>query len=328
MSAVQHKVSVIIPVYNVESSLTTCIDSVLRQTLKPYEIVVIDDGSSDKTESIAKSYGSKIIYKKQENQGPAAARNAGLELAKGDFIAFLDADDYWREGFLERCTNFLDTHKNAIAVSTGIIVILLDGKEQIMPPCLHDGERMQKPIVLDDFFKFWAEQNHIRTGSNIIRKSVIDEAGFQQAGLRVGEDLEYWGYIATFGKWGFLPEPLWVCNSQAGAAAAGWLERYQQRRSLCPTVEAWGKRIVPRLKDNEITHFEIVRGRVAANYAHYKILAGDFNGALDIVQEYGASMPRNKLTLLMRAGPILGIIGWRIVCFIIRLKESIKAWGL
>ncbi len=322
------KVSVVIPAYNAEKSLRVCIDSALGQTLKPYQVLVINDGSTDATREVARSYGDKITYIEQENRGQGAARNAGLEKASGQFIAFLDADDYWLKTFLDTCLAFLETHTDVVAVSTGIRTKLFDGREQISPPCVHGRERIEKPIVVDNFFRFWAEQDHVRTGSNLIRKAVIDEAGHQRADLRVSQDLEYWGYIATFGKWGFIPEPLWVGNSRAASVASGWLDKYRLRRSLCPTVEAWERRIAPRLKHDEIASFQIVRGRVAAGYAHNKILAGNFKEAFGIVQKYGASMPRNRLTSLMHMGASLGNVGWSFVCLIVRLREFVKAWRL
>lgn len=327
MSSTNQKVSVIIPVYNVEKFLPTCLDSVFRQTLKPFEVLVINDGSSDKTGDIAKSYGDKIVYLEQQNQGQAAARNAGLLRARGDFIAFLDADDYWLKDFLEKCVSFLAAHQNAVAVCTGTIIRYASGKEEVFPENI-DGQAMTQPTVLDDFFSFWEEHDHMMTGSNVIRKSAIDEVGLQRVELRgVSEDTEYWACIATQGKWGFIPEPLWVGNAQA-AATTGWFKRYKRRNKYGPTIEEWGKRVVPRLKDEDIPGFEAVRGRVAVAYAHNKILAGNFNDAFAIVEQYGDSMPRTRLTYLMTAGTTFGKLSWSLVCRIIRFKEFIKAWRL
>lgn len=89
------KVSVIIPVYNGERYLKEALDSVLNQSLKPFEVVVIDDGSTDSTAEIVEQYGKGIILIKKNNGGAAAARNDGIKMATGDYIAFLDADDYW-----------------------------------------------------------------------------------------------------------------------------------------------------------------------------------------------------------------------------------------
>jgi glycosyltransferase involved in cell wall biosynthesis len=95
-------VSVIIPVYNCDRYLAQAIESVQAQTYQPLEIIVVDDGSTDGSAEVAKSFGSAVQYCFQVNSGTAAARNRAIELAKGDFFAFLDADDLWVEDKLTR----------------------------------------------------------------------------------------------------------------------------------------------------------------------------------------------------------------------------------
>ena len=90
----QYYVSAIIPVYNGEHFLARVINNILSQQYHPLEIIVIDDGSTDNTAKIAQNYPD-IVYHYQENAGPSAARNRGIELAKGNVIAFLDVDDLW-----------------------------------------------------------------------------------------------------------------------------------------------------------------------------------------------------------------------------------------
>ena len=102
-------VSVIIPVYNCEKYLAEAIESVLAQTYQPLEIIVIDDGSTDGSAEVAKSFGPTVQYCFQVNSGTAAARNRGIELAKGDFFAFLDADDLWVE---DKLTNQMAAFTN------------------------------------------------------------------------------------------------------------------------------------------------------------------------------------------------------------------------
>ena len=103
----KNRVSIIIPIYNVEGYISECIDSVLAQVISPYEIILIDDGSTDHTYDICKLYEKKydninLIY--QENQGVAAARNRGIEEANGDWILFIDSDDIINEKAI-LCTN-------------------------------------------------------------------------------------------------------------------------------------------------------------------------------------------------------------------------------
>lgn len=96
------RVSCIVPVFNGERFLAEALESILRQTRPPDEIIVVDDGSRDDSGGIARGFGDAIRYMRQDNAGPAAARNAGVALAGGDFLAFLDADDVWLPAKLER----------------------------------------------------------------------------------------------------------------------------------------------------------------------------------------------------------------------------------
>jgi glycosyltransferase involved in cell wall biosynthesis len=103
-------ISVIIPAYNREAYLAEAIESALGQTLPPDEIIVVDDGSSDRTAEIARSYGREVRCISQENQGAGVARNAGVKEAQGSLIAFLDSDDLWLDRKLEAQAAFLRMH--------------------------------------------------------------------------------------------------------------------------------------------------------------------------------------------------------------------------
>jgi glycosyltransferase involved in cell wall biosynthesis len=101
----QPLVSVIVTAYNRENFLAEAIKSVLDQDYENTEIIVIDDGSTDKTAEIAKSFGSSIVYAFQQNEGVASAVNHGLRLARGELLAFLDSDDLWQEKTLAKRIN-------------------------------------------------------------------------------------------------------------------------------------------------------------------------------------------------------------------------------
>ena len=94
-------VSVVIPVYNGEKFLGEAIASLLRQTVRPHEIIIVDDGSTDRTPQVAAEFGQRIRYYRQERQGPPAARNTGLAKATGKWISMLDSDDVWPDNSLE-----------------------------------------------------------------------------------------------------------------------------------------------------------------------------------------------------------------------------------
>ncbi len=322
-------VSVIIPAYNSAHCLGRAISSALEQTTPPAEIIVIDDGSTDTTASVALGFGNRIRFLQQENRGQGAARNAGLAVARGEYVAFLDADDFWLPGFLAACARFLRTHPEAIAVSTGLYFRKPNGSHLIGPKFLNSVPRgPTQAWVLKNFFTFWGAHDHVRTGSNLIRRSVILQAGFQQAHLRISQDLEYWGYLATFGPWGFIPAVHWVCDSENMALVRGWMQKYSRRRSLCPTVEDWQARIVPRLQPEHWPGFTMMRGRVAASFAQNHILTGRFCVARAIVECYGAEMPATWFSGLVRRGCRFRGPGWLAACFLVRLREYQKIVAL
>ena len=114
------KVSIIVPVYNCEKYLKRCLDSLVMQTLENIEIICINDGSTDKSLDILKEYESNIVIINQENQGQSIARNKGLEVAKGEYIGFVDSDDWVDTDYFEKLYKTAKKHDTDIA-ATGIV---------------------------------------------------------------------------------------------------------------------------------------------------------------------------------------------------------------
>lgn len=115
------KVSIIIPIYNASKYIVEAIDSVLSQTYKDFEVIVIDDGSTDNTKEILHNFGEKINYYYQENQGAVKARNKAFELSKGELIAFLDQDDLWQPENLAKKVAYLDKNPQVPVVTSDFI---------------------------------------------------------------------------------------------------------------------------------------------------------------------------------------------------------------
>lgn len=114
-----YKISVIVPIFNSESCLEKCLNSILNQTLDNIEIILIDDGSTDNSLSIIKNYSkrySNIIYRSKKNEGQAIARNLGIEIATGEFICFVDSDDYVESTMLE------ELYKSATENNSDIVI--------------------------------------------------------------------------------------------------------------------------------------------------------------------------------------------------------------
>src|ERR1044072_1794023 len=112
-------VSVIIPTYNSARFLAESIQSVLGQSFRDFELIVIDDGSTDNTEAVVAAFPEALRYVKKANGGPAAARNFGIREARGDFIAFLDADDFWMSDKLALQVAHFNDHPEYGVVFTG-----------------------------------------------------------------------------------------------------------------------------------------------------------------------------------------------------------------
>lgn len=163
-------VSVIIPVFNGELYIKQAIDSILAQSYKLFEVIIVDDGSVDRTERIVASFKNKVHYVVQNNKGASAARNHGLKLSRGDFIAFLDSDDLWPENKLNlqvRC--LIDNPK---------VEVLLGGTECFRTNIFNVLNQKQ---VYYDF----------QMGSALFRKSVFDKVGSFDEKLKFSEDYDW-----------------------------------------------------------------------------------------------------------------------------------------
>lgn len=121
-------VSVVIPAYNAEATLLGTLESVLDQAFKDIEILVVDDGSTDRTPEIARSVGGPIRYIVQENRGVSPARNHGIGIARGRYIALLDADDVWHKNKLKRQLAVLDADPNVMGTYVGVTRVSAEGR--------------------------------------------------------------------------------------------------------------------------------------------------------------------------------------------------------
>jgi glycosyltransferase involved in cell wall biosynthesis len=270
-------------------------------------------------------FASRIMLIRQQNCGPAAARNKGVVASRSEFIAFLDADDYWEQGFLEACQSFLSAEPKAAAVSTGFRINLPSGKAAIGPPWLLRNPAKRRPFVVDDFFSFWVEEDHIRTGSCLIRRDVLLQAGLMNPNLRTAEDLELWALLSTYGKWGFIPVVLWVGDSDVVAAEQGWLAKYKTRWTDCPSMDEWTRRILPRLAPADWVGFRKVCGRIAASFARNAVLARKFHQARGLVNDYASTWPNSFMASLLRVGTRLGYWGFVLAGLPIIAREYQKA---
>jgi glycosyltransferase involved in cell wall biosynthesis len=212
------RISVVIPAYNKERWLGRAIDSVLSQERPADEILVVDDGSTDRTEQVAAGYGGKIRYIRQENSGPSAARNAGIAAAAGSWIAFLDADDQWLPEKLKLQTLHLNRHPN-LAWTTGNYTECLCQSEYKAPAL--SGDQCKKTLgggeILENYLQTYAAGFTGHTDTMLIRRGLLEEVGGFPAGQHRFEDLDLWLKIAyRQPRIGFLADPLAIHHMEAG----------------------------------------------------------------------------------------------------------------
>jgi len=177
------KVSVIIPTYNRKDIVCETIDSVLSQTCKDYEIIVVDDGSTDDTKSVLARYGDKILYIYQENMGLSSARNTGIRNMCGEYIALLDSDDIWFPKKLEKQIQLLEENPDIALVSCRSEVIDSKGT--------HAGSYKPSNYQSLDFNGLLVA-NHIVVSSVIVRKNILEDVGLFDETLRSYEDVDLW----------------------------------------------------------------------------------------------------------------------------------------
>lgn len=169
--------SVIMPVYNGEAFLAEAIRHVLAQQYHPLEFIVVDDGSTDDTADIAAVFSDHIRYVRQPNQGPAAARNRGIEIAQGEFLAFLDVDDLWGDSILHRLVGYLEAHPE-VGIAQGLI-------QQMHLVRTNSKSHPKIFMPVSEPYQF------INIGSAVYRKTVFDKVGLFDPDLRDNEDTDW-----------------------------------------------------------------------------------------------------------------------------------------
>lgn len=178
-------VSVVIPVYNGEKYLAETLNTVFNQTLKPSEIIVVDDGSDDKSCDMAESFGDRVrVIKLSRNKGSGAARNAGILHANGEYLAFLDADDLWVFDKLEKQIHFLSSHPE--------IKMVLGNVEQFISPELPPEHQKKLKPELKKMPGYVA-------GTMLLKKETFEKVGAFSETLELGEYIDWFSRAKDLG---------------------------------------------------------------------------------------------------------------------------------
>lgn len=193
-------VSVIIATYNMGQFLSDAIDSVLAQTYPNVELIVIDDGSTDKTREIMNGYNhhKNLQYIRQENAGQTRAKNAGIDKAQGKYIGFCDADDLWRKDKLENQLPCFEINNKIGLVHTDIE--LINTKGEIIDPCpkrKRYGGTVTENLFINNFISF---------GTVLIKSECLKNIGKFDENIPMGIDWDLWLRLSTAYEFYYLPE--------------------------------------------------------------------------------------------------------------------------
>ncbi len=204
------KISVIIPTFNRERFVPQAVESIVRQSFRDYEIIVVDDGSTDHTQKALEPYAGRILYHYQTNAGVSAARNAGIRLARGEWVAFLDSDDEWDADYLSRQMEHVQRFPKAVMHITNAIHIVpheeltyhfqsfvlrkFKGESSVLLP------RPFSFIIHDDIY--WFVQ------SSIMRRELLLKSGLFDETLSIAEDLDVIARMALSGPVTLCRAPL------------------------------------------------------------------------------------------------------------------------
>lgn len=202
--------SVIIPTYNRAQFITKAVDSVLAQTFQDYELIVVDDGSTDNTKMVLEAYGDKIRYIFLSNSGVSAARNVGIRESRGTWIAFLDSDDEWTSAYLFTQMMQIEEFPETVAHISNGVTVSIDGKRRNLFEETGFSKRfngrshlvVERPLSVIVVYGSWF------TPSLIIRRDVLLEAGLYDEELSIAEDVDLVARIAVKGSIAFCNKEL------------------------------------------------------------------------------------------------------------------------
>lgn len=275
------QVSVIIPTYNRATYVTRAVASVLSQTYRDFEIIVVDDGSSDSTQQVLGPYEDRVRYVFQENAGPGAARNHGIRISTGAYLAFLDCDDLWMPSFLEKTVAALDAHAQVDVATTTIYVGPADRKKEAHTEGVETGvwrlpthcARGQLPFMLNGFW----------SGALLVRHEVVRRyGGFYERGCTLGEDIYLWIQVALNHRVYRRREPLAWYNTEASGLGFASARRHFPLEPVLVDNEPLWHRCPPEYR----AFLSQWLACHALKSIHMQIATGDYEKARWLIEHY------------------------------------------
>jgi glycosyltransferase involved in cell wall biosynthesis len=216
-------ISVVVTSYNYGAFIKEAVDSILSQTFASFEIIIIDDGSSDNTRAILSKFNDpRIIYCYQENQGQPKAKNRGIRESSGELIAFLDADDVWLPSKLAKQVALFAKPEVGVVYSRRKWIDssgkIISGNERVL----------RKGWILDDIFV----DNFVCFSSSVVRRSYLEQVGYFDESLPMGIDYDLWIRLACMCKFNFVDEPLVFYRTGHANLSKNTMKRYECAQTI------------------------------------------------------------------------------------------------
>ena len=274
-------VSIIVPAYNAEKYIADAIESVLRQTYPYFELIIVDDASTDRTAEVVQSFSDQRIklIRHTSNKGPGAARNTAIEAARGKWIAFLDADDQWKANRLERLVDVLNGAGEGYFVADNILYCF-DTPDGLKPWRYVFNGYMNAPYIdldLCSYIKLKAPTVQAIIPLKHIKQNCI----FFNTNCFYGEDLEFLCYLFCTGlTLRYIPEPLYLRRMRSGSLTSkpNYKDLYEVYERLIaapnfsPEEKLLFKELLAKLKE-EIEYAQFPRALKQRNYGEALKLA-------------------------------------------------------
>jgi glycosyltransferase involved in cell wall biosynthesis len=230
------RISVVIPAYNAAKTISATLDSVFRQTLPPFEILVLNDASTDETATILARYADRLEVCDGQHRGAAEARNQLCRRARGDLIAFLDADDLWHPEYLSTQAKLFRQFPEAVGFFTGHI--LFDGdREFTFNDSRQEHVQAEAISALDFLFRYNSRPGIFGTSYCCVPKSALVKLGSDPFQVNTAEDWFFFNCLSLLGPVVYFPEPLAVYRIQPGSLSSNRMRLSRAIIQACETVE-------------------------------------------------------------------------------------------
>jgi glycosyltransferase involved in cell wall biosynthesis len=305
------RVSIIIPAYNAEKYIAETVESVLAQSFRDLECIVVDDGSIDRTGEIVRGFGERVRNICQDNAERSAARNRGIALASGDYIGFLDADDILLPEKLKEQVAFLDAHPGYDVVYSRVAYFRDNGERRCY--------RVRRATPSGDILPFLIWSNFITMNSPLFRRGAVERvAGFNVSLCRY-EDWDLLLRLALSGyRFGFIDSLHSLCRMHGGNTVADGTRMFQAKMGVaCRIAKDFREELNARgIDGRSVAAFH------RADYGRKLILAGRAAEGRTLIRE-AAQTPFPHRRKMIAFALAAGLFGHRLVAFMQRCADRL-----